>query len=196
MMSGSSSRKSGRSDDYYDENTPNKKPKQENEEPRLSVPVKYFSMTECPFGEGCPFLHVIPSGLDDDAITINFTFNESFVRNYGEKDISTFMLISSLSMTNFSIKDHESESSSKNVEFRGPNHKSIGVAREFLWQLSRGTSDELVEICPGPEFKTQLCARFSQGFCPDGACCHFAHGDQELRKSSQVFKATPIPPSP
>ncbi|KAK1362463.1 hypothetical protein POM88_046937 [Heracleum sosnowskyi] len=39
----------------------------------------------------------------------------------------------------------------------------------------------------GPEFKTQLCARFSQGFCPDGACCHFAHGDQELRKSSQIL---------
>ncbi|KAK1362458.1 hypothetical protein POM88_046932 [Heracleum sosnowskyi] len=193
MMSGSS-RKSGRFDDYYDEKIPNKKPKQaENEEPtsgaaRKSVPIKYFSMTECPFGEGCGFLHVIPSGFSDDPIAVKFTFKDTFVGHYGRGDGSTLKLISSMTKTKLSITDHESGSSLKTVEFRGSNHGEIGAARELVWELTKGTSDELVEICPGPKFKTRPCVLLSKGFCHRGVRCHYAHGAQELRKSCNVYE--------
>ena len=32
-------------------------------------------------------------------------------------------------------------------------------------------------------FKTKLCEKFSKGSCPFGDKCHFAHGEEELRKT-------------
>lgn len=38
--------------------------------------------------------------------------------------------------------------------------------------------------------KTKLCSRFSQGRCPAGADCKFAHGEQELRATVDFYKTS------
>ena len=36
------------------------------------------------------------------------------------------------------------------------------------------------------KFKTSICRNFQNGNCQMGEACHFAHGDEDLRKSTDV----------
>ncbi|KAL3070549.1 hypothetical protein niasHT_032339 [Heterodera trifolii] len=47
-----------------------------------------------------------------------------------------------------------------------------------------------------PNYKTEVCKRWSSGTCINGEGCHFAHGQKELRQLGVTKKSSNVPPSP
>ncbi|XP_074576714.1 zinc finger CCCH domain-containing protein 14-like [Curcuma longa] len=91
-----------------------------------------------------------------------------------------------------SIRDHESDANLKNIEMEGTfdqiNQASVMV-RELIVNISASAKLPLrnpapsVPAGPGSNFKTKICDNFTKGSCTFGDRCHFAHGENELRKA-------------
>lgn len=90
-----------------------------------------------------------------------------------------------------SIRDHETDSSKRNIELEG-TFDQIKQASSMVEELIRN-----VKAASGPpvkqatghggganNFKTKLCENFTKGACTFGDRCHFAHGAEEMRKSA------------
>lgn len=102
------------------------------------------------------------------------------------------------------IRDHESDSSKRNVEMEGSLEQidyASRLIRQYLAERqatgppSFPDRERAVAAAPGGHgapmsrhgfnpnaFKTRLCEHHSQGGCRFGSKCHFAHGEEELRK--------------
>lgn len=89
-----------------------------------------------------------------------------------------------------SIRDHESDSSLRNIELEGTFEQikeASAMVRELIVRLGPVTKGQ---GAPGSQqrsasnFKTKLCDNFSKGSCTFGDKCHFAHGAAELRTSA------------
>lgn len=91
------------------------------------------------------------------------------------------------------IRDHESDANLKNIELEGTFDQikqASAMVRELIVSIASATgppSNPAAAIHgthPGANnFKTKLCEHFTQGSCTYGDRCHFAHGENELRKS-------------
>nr|XP_010928827.2 LOW QUALITY PROTEIN: zinc finger CCCH domain-containing protein 31 [Elaeis guineensis] len=91
------------------------------------------------------------------------------------------------------IRDHESDPNLRNIELEGTfdqiKHAS-GMVRELIVNISSNTPLPVKNPAgaapggPGNNYKTKLCENFSKGSCTFGERCHFAHGANELRKTS------------
>ncbi|KAH7435386.1 hypothetical protein KP509_06G062700 [Ceratopteris richardii] len=80
------------------------------------------------------------------------------------------------------IRDHETDSSLKNVEMEGSIDQiklASGMVRDLL------ANKDITPSKPGgigtQSYKSKLCANFVKGSCTYGDRCHFAHGENELR---------------
>ncbi|KAL3519157.1 hypothetical protein ACH5RR_021746 [Cinchona calisaya] len=89
------------------------------------------------------------------------------------------------------IRDHESDPNLRNIELEG-TFDQIKLASQMVRELivnvssltrppvkSHGTKGS----GPANNFKTKICDNFAKGTCTFGERCHFAHGEEELRKS-------------
>ncbi|RLM79246.1 zinc finger CCCH domain-containing protein 14-like [Panicum miliaceum] len=101
--------------------------------------------------------------------------------------------ISRVTGAKLAIRDHESDTSLKNIELEGTfdqiKHASAMV-RELIVNIS-GSAPPLAKNPPrgphrsggtGSNFKTKMCENFAKGSCTFGDRCHFAHVENELRK--------------
>ncbi|XP_075493855.1 zinc finger CCCH domain-containing protein 14-like [Primulina tabacum] len=88
------------------------------------------------------------------------------------------------------IRDHESDPNSKNIELEGSfdqiKHASQMV-RELIVNVSSGLGRPTKNrgtagAASASNFKTKLCDKFAKGSCTFGEKCHFAHGEEELRR--------------
>lgn len=91
-----------------------------------------------------------------------------------------------------SIKEHESDSSKRNIELEGTFdqiNQATAMVQELIVNV-RSTSG------PPPRnpsmtgsasnFKTKLCDNYAKGSCTFGERCHFAHGAEELRRGGMM----------
>ncbi|KAL8530173.1 hypothetical protein ACS0TY_007295 [Phlomoides rotata] len=97
-----------------------------------------------------------------------------------------------------SVRDHESDPNLRNIELEGTfdqiKHASQMV-RELIMNVSASSGHSMTKNTGamsghshshapgGSNFKTKLCENFTKGSCTFGDRCHFAHGQQELRRS-------------
>ncbi|KAG8389074.1 hypothetical protein BUALT_Bualt02G0191400 [Buddleja alternifolia] len=91
-----------------------------------------------------------------------------------------------------SIKDHESDPNLRNIELEGSFdqiNQATQMVRELIANISAGSGGTPMRNpgnaghAPASNFKTKLCEKFANGSCTFGERCHFAHGEDELRKS-------------
>ncbi|GMJ07118.1 hypothetical protein like AT5G06770 [Hibiscus trionum] len=90
----------------------------------------------------------------------------------------------------FSIRDNESDPSSKNIELEGTFDQikqASAMVRELILNVSSSSGTSKKNHAMGGfgsanNFKTKLCENFSKGSCTFGDRCHFAHGAEELRR--------------
>ncbi|KAK8656850.1 hypothetical protein V6N13_098785 [Hibiscus sabdariffa] len=90
----------------------------------------------------------------------------------------------------FSIRDNESDPSSKNIELEGTFDQikqASSMVRELILNVSSssGTSKKnhaMGGLRSANNLKTKHCENFSKGSCTFGDRCHFAHGAEELHK--------------
>lgn len=93
-----------------------------------------------------------------------------------------------------SIREHETDPNLRNIELEGSFDQikqASQMVRELIVNISGGSGS--ASKTPGisgrssggaaSNYKTKLCENFNKGSCTFGERCHFAHGDQELRKS-------------
>jgi hypothetical protein len=95
------------------------------------------------------------------------------------------------------IRDHESDASLRNIELEG-TFDQINDASAMVTDLIVSIDDNSSAPPPGQNltgrshrgggpgsnYKTKLCEHFAKGLCTYGDKCHFAHGENELRKSA------------
>lgn len=93
-----------------------------------------------------------------------------------------------------SIRDHEADSSKKNIELEGTIdqiNQATAMVQELIVNV-RSTSGPpprnapMTGSVPASNFKTKLCENFAKGSCTFGERCHFAHGAEELRKPGGI----------
>lgn len=102
--------------------------------------------------------------------------------------------ISRVTGAKLAIRDHESDTSLKNIELEGTFDQIMhagAMVRELTVNIS-GSAPPLAKNPPGgphrgggtgSNLKTQsMCENFAKGSCTFGDRCHFAHGESELRK--------------
>lgn len=88
-----------------------------------------------------------------------------------------------------SIKDIESDPTSKNIELEGTFDQikqATQMVRELIVNITAASGPPLPQKSFGAgsgTFKTKLCENFTKGSCTFGEKCHFAHGNEELRSS-------------
>ncbi|KAG6536185.1 hypothetical protein ZIOFF_001234 [Zingiber officinale] len=91
-----------------------------------------------------------------------------------------------------SIRDHESDTNLKNIEMEGTFdqiNQASAMVRELIVSISASAKLPLrnpapsAPAGPGSNFKTKICDNFTKGSCTFGDRCHFAHGENELRKT-------------
>ncbi|XP_037453298.1 zinc finger CCCH domain-containing protein 14-like [Triticum dicoccoides] len=107
--------------------------------------------------------------------------------------------ISRVTGAKLAIRDHESNKALKNIELEGTFdqiNNASAMLRELFFRISGGAntpppSENLAGGYhrggaggQGRNFKTKLCDNFTKGSCTFGDRCHFAHGENELRKSA------------
>lgn len=143
------------------------------------------SMTGCPFGKECSFLHAVPGDNNRNA-KVSFPVEESFARTISGGNGRNSRAISCISRASISIKDHESDSTLKIVEIQG-TPKSLDITLELIEQLTQGKNIQCLEICPGRKYKTRLCFFNNHGCCTQGATCQYAHDASELRDTRRLF---------
>ncbi|CAA2983612.1 zinc finger CCCH domain-containing protein 14-like [Olea europaea var. sylvestris] len=89
------------------------------------------------------------------------------------------------------VRDHESDANLRNIELEG-TFDQIKEASQMVRELIVSVSSNLGPPkrnpvmqgqAPASNFKTKLCENFAKGSCTFGERCHFAHGEEELRKS-------------
>jgi hypothetical protein len=116
--------------------------------------------TGCRFGDGCRFLHHIPSSHHEQAAVAKKMSN----LNLGRGDPAT--------VKTRLCKNHETREGCK-----------WGDACHF----AHGKGELGKPMGPGSSFKTRLCVSFvTSGSCAFGGKCHFAHGEDELRSSDAL----------
>ncbi|KAG6474758.1 zinc finger CCCH domain-containing protein 14-like isoform X1 [Zingiber officinale] len=89
-----------------------------------------------------------------------------------------------------SIQDHDSDSSLKNIEMEGTFdqiNQASAMVRDLIINITASTklpvrNPAASTTALGNNFKTKICDNFTRGTCTYGDRCHFAHGDNELRK--------------
>lgn len=90
-----------------------------------------------------------------------------------------------------SIRDNESDPSSRNIELEGTFDQikqASAMVRELILNVGSASGKSMKNQAMGGSgsannFRTKLCENFSKGSCTFGDRCHFAHGIEELRKS-------------
>ncbi|VAI56624.1 unnamed protein product [Triticum turgidum subsp. durum] len=101
--------------------------------------------------------------------------------------------ISRVTGAKLAIRDHESNEALKNIELEGTFdqiNNASAMLRELIFRISGGANAPLPGVIlaggshRGSNFKTKLCDNFTKGSCTFGDRCHFAHGENELRKSA------------
>ncbi|BAS77436.1 zinc finger CCCH domain-containing protein 14 isoform 1 [Oryza sativa Japonica Group] len=103
--------------------------------------------------------------------------------------------ISRVTGAKLAIRDHESDTNLKNIELEGTFDQiknASAMVRELIVSIGGGAPPQGKKPVggshrgggPGSNFKTKLCENFTKGSCTFGDRCHFAHGENELRKSA------------
>lgn len=94
-----------------------------------------------------------------------------------------------------SIREHESDSSVRNIELEGTFDQikmASAMVRDLVANISAAAPQQKgppsgggprPDAAPRSNYKTKLCENFGKGSCTFGDRCHFAHGAAELRKS-------------
>ncbi|WVZ77506.1 hypothetical protein U9M48_025365 [Paspalum notatum var. saurae] len=95
--------------------------------------------------------------------------------------------ISRVTGAKLSIRDHESDTSLKNIELEGTFdqiNNASALVRELIVNISGSAPPPANPGGPhrSGNFKTKMCENFPKGSCTFGDKCHFAHGENELRK--------------
>ncbi|GAB4856100.1 hypothetical protein Ancab_024740 [Ancistrocladus abbreviatus] len=89
-----------------------------------------------------------------------------------------------------SIRDHESDPNLRNIELEGTFDQikqASAMVRELIFNIGSAPALQMKSQSGPPSasnYKTKLCDNFAKGSCTFGDRCHFAHGAEELRKSS------------
>uniref|UniRef100_A0A0D9VDA1 C3H1-type domain-containing protein n=1 Tax=Leersia perrieri TaxID=77586 RepID=A0A0D9VDA1_9ORYZ len=163
--------------------------------------TKFFSTSGCPFGEGCHFLHHFPGGYQAVAKMTNLggpALAPPPVRmpmGAAVPDGPPTPTISRVTGAKLAIRDHESDANLKNIELEGTFDQiknASAMVRELIVSIGGGAPPQGKKPAggshrgggPGSNFKTKLCENFTKGSCTFGDRCHFAHGENELRKSA------------
>ncbi|XP_047076631.1 zinc finger CCCH domain-containing protein 14-like [Lolium rigidum] len=107
--------------------------------------------------------------------------------------------ISRVSGAKLVIRDHESDASLRNIELEGTFDQindASAMVTELIVSIDGNSSAPPPGLNlvggshrsggPGSNFKTKLCEHFTKGPCTFGDRCHFAHGENELRKSASA----------
>ncbi|KAL3850068.1 hypothetical protein ACJIZ3_011950 [Penstemon smallii] len=96
-----------------------------------------------------------------------------------------------------SIRDHESDPNSRNIELEGSFDQikqASQMVRELIVNISANSGPPPMKNAAAMSghghghaqannYKTKVCDNFTKGSCTFGDRCHFAHGAEELRKS-------------
>ncbi|KAG8370887.1 hypothetical protein BUALT_Bualt13G0030200 [Buddleja alternifolia] len=89
-----------------------------------------------------------------------------------------------------SVRDHESDPNLRNIELEGTFDQikqASQMVRELIVSVGAASGPPMrnpgMSAGPASNYKTKLCEKFSKGSCTFGERCHFAHGEEELRKS-------------
>ncbi|CAN6246811.1 unnamed protein product, partial [Urochloa humidicola] len=100
--------------------------------------------------------------------------------------------ISRVTGVKLAIRDHESDTKLKNIELEGTFDQiknASAMVRELIVNISGSAPPLAKNPAGGPHrggagsnFKTKMCENFPKGSCNFGEKCHFAHGENELRK--------------
>ncbi|XWS28247.1 hypothetical protein CRYUN_Cryun25bG0050300 [Craigia yunnanensis] len=89
-----------------------------------------------------------------------------------------------------SIRENESDSSSRNIELEGTFDQikqASAMVRELILNVGSASGNSMKNPAMGGSgsannYKTKLCGNFTKGSCTFGDRCHFAHGTEELRE--------------
>lgn len=100
--------------------------------------------------------------------------------------------ISRVTGAKLAIRDHESDTSLKNIELEGSFdqiNNASAMIRELIVNINGSAPLPAKDPAGGPHhggtgnnFKTKMCEHFTKGWCTFGDKCRFAHGENELRK--------------
>ncbi|CAD6247701.1 unnamed protein product [Miscanthus lutarioriparius] len=101
--------------------------------------------------------------------------------------------ISRVTGAKLAIRDHESDTSLKNIELEGTFDQirnASAMVSELIVSISGNAPLQAKNPAggthrgggTGSNFKTKMCENFAKGSCSFGDKCHFAHGGNELRK--------------
>ena len=92
-----------------------------------------------------------------------------------------------------SIREHETDHKLRNIELEGTLDQikdASAMVRELIGNVSSGAGPHnmrnpaMSASSPASNFRTKLCENFTKGTCTFGDRCHFAHGQEELRRSA------------
>ncbi|KAI9196554.1 hypothetical protein LWI29_037161 [Acer saccharum] len=87
-----------------------------------------------------------------------------------------------------SIREHEADPNLRNIELEGTFDQikqASGMVRELIVNVGSGSGPPMKQSSGAANnFKTKLCENFAKGSCTFGERCHFAHGAEELRKTT------------
>ncbi|KAG5630047.1 hypothetical protein H5410_001764 [Solanum commersonii] len=89
----------------------------------------------------------------------------------------------------FSIRDHESDPNLRNIELEGTIdqiEQASRMVRELIQSVTTSAGPPMKNTSSSvtSNYKTKICENFTKSSCTFGEKCHFAHGAEELRKSS------------
>ncbi|KAL5765090.1 hypothetical protein ACOSP7_017389 [Xanthoceras sorbifolium] len=87
-----------------------------------------------------------------------------------------------------SIREHEADPNLRNIELEGSFDQikqASAMVRELIVNVGSGSGPQMKQSSGAANnFKTKLCENFGKGSCTFGERCHFAHGVEELRKTT------------
>eukprot|EP00245_Coleochaete_scutata_P009545 TRINITY_DN3168_c0_g1_i1.p1 TRINITY_DN3168_c0_g1~~TRINITY_DN3168_c0_g1_i1.p1 ORF type:complete len:205 (+),score=27.37 TRINITY_DN3168_c0_g1_i1:95-709(+) len=163
--------------------------------------TKFFSVSGCPYGENCHFMHSLPTNLQAVSVPTARPRQSALGQDGSSSQGFKTRLCNKFATPEgckFGDKCHFAHGEH---DLRAANRTSGSLGGEYPGSAPHAAISKYGSAptpwTPAPtnktgslgshNYKTKLCEKFNAGSCMFGEKCHFAHGQKELRTRTPAF---------